>query len=180
MRYRQKYYNKTPESKSFVELMHHPARPQIGNLSPLKQNIEGPGRLFDISSDKIHDSVDRIKASNVAMSGLHREFLKKQMAPTQSLQGKLLYQKVNEVCYKPNFENKNLVSPQKLLKFDGLDSYHSSRQEYLQNRVKIGLFPDKELDPSGKIAFTRKDHYMTKNRQRPSFFHEKLTTEAKP
>jgi hypothetical protein len=114
------------------------------------------------------------------MSGLHREFLKKQMAPTQSLQGKLLYQKINEVCYKPYFENKNLVSPQKLLKFDGLDSYHSSRQEYLQNRVKIGLFPDKELDPSGKIAFTRKDHYMTKNRQRPSFFYEKLTTEAKP
>ena len=50
------------------------------------------------------------------------------------------------------------------------DIYQTARNEYLHNRVRLGLFADKELDKDGQINFTRFDRIKQKDNTRNNIF----------
>jgi hypothetical protein len=126
-----------------------------------------PGQMREVvdwsRESGFHVTARKVLLNNIAAGGVHNEFLKGQMVD----QGQ-------------NFKyQRKIVEDKKLKEFkigriacDELGrgkNYHQARDEYLQNRVKFGLFAGTELGNDGRVQYERFDRATQSDQRKASF-----------
>lgn len=119
--------------------------------------------------NSLHITAKKILLNSTNNNHIHNNFLKNQMNNSQY---KLNHKntanfdknhfKINHMTYRDTGDNK--------LKVSRSEVFNTARNEYMQNRVKFGLFAGRELNDDGIISFERYDRVKEDDRRKPSIF----------
>lgn len=114
-----------------------------------------------------HQTAKKMKLNNTENYKNHNNFLQKQM---ENENHHFQYKKRNWEQEKLKQYKPHGIKDNEQLQQNRTEIYNTARNEYLQNRVRLGLFANKELNHEGQINFTRFDRNKQMDKSKNSFF----------